>query len=194
MRAASSSAARVAPTLAMPLAGDVVGGAVRGRADRKREAAHQRDAAIETHQLHRDLALVVIHRHDRVEVAASRAHEHRVGRERARRRATPSRARRFDGRRDDVDLLAAEVAAVAGVRIEPGDRDARRCEVRPRACDRSVSRIASHDRARRVISAATADSGTCDVTRAFQRPSRMLNSLAGPLVPSTSPTKPISSS
>ena len=34
----------------------------------------------------------------------------------------------FDRRRDDVDLLAAEVAAVARVRIERGDRDARRVE------------------------------------------------------------------
>src|SRR4051794_16705218 len=36
---------------------DVVGGAVRGRADRKRETAEQRHTTIETHQLHRDLAL-----------------------------------------------------------------------------------------------------------------------------------------
>ena len=95
----------------------------------------------------------------------ARAHEHRVGRERAL-DVDACASRRFDGGRDDVDFLAAEVAAVAGVRIEPGDRDARRCEVRRRACDRSVSRIASTI-APTVSSDATADSGTCDVTRAF---------------------------
>ena len=38
----------------------------------------------------------------------------------------PVGARVGDRRRDDVDLLAAEVAAFAGVRIEPAHGDARR--------------------------------------------------------------------
>ena len=45
-----------------------------------------------------------------------------------------------------------------------------------------------------VSMAGTLESGTCEVTRAFQSPSRMLNSLAAPLVPSTPAVKPISSS
>ena len=36
------------------------------------------------------------------------------------------RAQRGDRRRDDLDLLAAERAAFAGMRVEPGDRDDRR--------------------------------------------------------------------
>ena len=41
------------------------------------------------------------------------------------RRRCPARARLRDRRRDDVDLLAPDRAAVAGVRIEAGDGDAR---------------------------------------------------------------------
>ena len=48
--------------------------------------------------------------------------------------------------------------------------------------ERSASLIASTI-ATTVISAATADSGMCDVTRAFQTSSRTLNSLAGPVGP-----------
>ncbi len=78
IRAASSNAARVAPRLAMPLARDVVRRAVRRRADRERKAAEQRDAAIEAHQLHRDLALVVVHREHRVEWPPRRARTNTV--------------------------------------------------------------------------------------------------------------------
>ena len=41
----------------------------------------------------------------------------------------PSRRAASTAGRDDVDFLAAEIAAVAGVRIESGDGDARRCEI-----------------------------------------------------------------
>ena len=36
------------------------------------------------------------------------------------------RAQRRDRRRDDLDLLAAERAGLAGMRVEPGDREHRR--------------------------------------------------------------------
>jgi len=40
------------------------------RTDRKWEAAKQGNATIEAHQLHRDLALIVVHRENRIERAA----------------------------------------------------------------------------------------------------------------------------
>ena len=55
--------------------------------------------------------------------AATRPHEHGVGRERAL-GIDAFAARGFDRRRNDGLLLVAEQAAFAGMRIEPGDRDA----------------------------------------------------------------------
>src|SRR5215469_11083653 len=53
--------------------------------------------------------------------------KHRVGRQRAA-RIDPSSAQFRYGRPDHLDLLAAETASLAGVRIEPGDRQDRRSE------------------------------------------------------------------
>jgi hypothetical protein len=82
--------------------------------------------------------VVVGHGDDDVELArvAGRvacAHEHRVGRERPA-RIDPFGARRLHRRRDDEQLLVAEQAALAGVRIEPGDGDARLARREPARC------------------------------------------------------------
>lgn len=69
--------------------------------------------------------MVVGHRDDQVEGAAARAHEHRVRRERAL-RVDAFGACGLDGRGDDLDLLAPEQPALAGMRVQPGHRDARR--------------------------------------------------------------------
>src|SRR5258708_25396761 len=95
---------------------------MRRRADRKGEAAEERDAAIETHQLHRDLALIVVHREYRIERAAFGAKEDGIGRERPfDTDAVPLACLHHP--RADLDLLAAEIAAFARVRVEPGTHD-----------------------------------------------------------------------
>jgi hypothetical protein len=65
------------------LACDIVGGSVRRRANRERKAAEQGDAAVEAHQLHRDLALIVIHGQHGIKHPALGAQEYRVGGERS---------------------------------------------------------------------------------------------------------------
>ena len=45
----------------------------------------------------------------------------------------PCAAQRVERRRDDFDLLAAEMAGFAGMRIEPADHDARRANAEARA-------------------------------------------------------------
>ena len=97
---------------------------MRRRADRKRKPTEKSHTAIETHQLHRDLALVVVHRQHRIKRAAFGAKEDGIGREWPfDTDAVPLAC--LHRRRNHVDLLAAEIAAVAGVRIEPGNRDPR---------------------------------------------------------------------
>ena len=103
---------------------------MRRRADRKREAAQDRHPAIEAHQLHRDLALVVIHRQHRIERAILGAQENGVGRKRPFRRYSLSPAGHHGGF-DHIDLLAAEIATVAGMRVEPGHRDPGRGKAGP---------------------------------------------------------------
>ncbi len=73
-------------------------------------------------QLRRDVALVVDHHHERVVALAV---EHRIGTERAF-GADAGGTRRGDRGSDDSDLLVAEHAVLAGVRIEARDREARR--------------------------------------------------------------------
>ena len=110
-------------------AGDVERGAVVGAGAHERQAERDVDAVLDAEILHRDQAVVVRHRDDDVELAGmaggvAGAHEHRVGRERAA-RVDALGARRLHRRGDDAQLLVAEQAALAGVRIEPGDGDAR---------------------------------------------------------------------
>ena len=80
--------------------------------------------------LHRDQALVVVHRHHHIKLTrlarlGARAHEHRVGRERALTSMPSTRAPR-NGGRDDVDFFPAKQPAFTGMRVEPRHRDARR--------------------------------------------------------------------
>ena len=75
--------------------------------------------------LDRAVALVVVHRHDQVVVAAAGEEEQRVGRQRARSRRCrrPARPRR---RVDLLRLLAvAEQPVLAGVRVDAADADLR---------------------------------------------------------------------
>ena len=96
-------------TLGDVAADDVERAAARAGRHGHRQSAVQRDAAVEAHQLHRDLALVVVHRHHRVEVAAARGEEHGVGRQRSA-GVDAFAARALDRGRDDVDLLAADAS------------------------------------------------------------------------------------
>src|SRR6185503_20109605 len=106
-------------------AGDVVCRSVRRRRDWNGQAALHGNAALEAHQLHRDLTLVVVHRDDAVVRAAARANEDGIGGKRT--VAAPSTPRgELDRRRDHIDLLASEIAAVAVVRIQAAYREARR--------------------------------------------------------------------
>ena len=81
-------------------------------------------AAVEIERLDRDQRLVVVHAQRRVIAAPRGGVKHRIGRERAA-RLDAFAAQRGDGRRDDLDILASERAAFAGMRVEPGDRDDR---------------------------------------------------------------------
>ena len=82
MRAARLNASTRPSGFADVAADDVEGAAARAGRHGHRQPAVQRDAAVEAHELHRDLPLVVVHRHHRVEVAAARREKHGVGRQR----------------------------------------------------------------------------------------------------------------
>src|SRR5207248_8833428 len=78
---------------------------------------------LEAERLHRDVALVVIHRDDDVELAAAGAREERVGGQ-GTGDVEAVGAGRLDGGNDRALLLVAEQALLAGVRVEPGPGDA----------------------------------------------------------------------
>lgn len=60
----------------LPILGKILEASAMSRgADREREAADQGDAAVEAHQLHRDLALVMIHGQHGIEIAVLGAQE-----------------------------------------------------------------------------------------------------------------------
>ena len=118
------------------------GAVVDRRADERQPERHV-DALAEARGLEHGQALVVVHRDDRVEAARDPGHEHRVGGQRAG-HVVARGAQRGDRRRDHVDLLAAEVPALAGVRVEPADGDARRGEREP------GGELGGDDRERRV--------------------------------------------
>lgn len=94
------------------------------RTNGKRQTTEHRHATVESHHLHRDLSLVVVHRQHRVETFLHCAQEYGVSRKRA-----------FDVQSlfagalnrgfDDLDLFHAETAAVAGMRIETCDGNPR---------------------------------------------------------------------
>ena len=136
-----TAAAKLAGS-ARPRAGDVERGAVIGAGANERQAERHVDAVLDAEVLHRDQPVVVGHRDDDVELAGmpggvARAHEHGVGRERAA-RVDAFGARRLHRRGDDAQLLVAEQAALAGVRIEPGDGDARLAPPRTGALRRAA--------------------------------------------------------
>ena len=123
--AASRSAAIRLSGARDALAGDVERGAVVGRGAHERQAQRDVDAAIEIDRLDRDQRLVVIHAQRRV-VACRAAAWNIVSAASGPRASIPARAQFGDGRRDDLDLLAAEAARFAGMRVEPGNREDRR--------------------------------------------------------------------
>ncbi len=100
--------------------------------------AHERQsecdvhAAVEGEGLERDQGLVVIHGEDGIIAAPCLGMKQRVGRIRARDRDALGFQFR-EGWDDDVLLLTAERAGFACVRIEAGDRDARRWQWRSHA-------------------------------------------------------------
>ena len=75
-------------------------------------------------QLDRDVPLVVVHRHHGVVLPGAQLHEHRIARDRARATSRPSALTFSITGADDVDVLAPEQAALAGVGVERGDGDA----------------------------------------------------------------------
>ncbi len=90
------------------------------------------DAAAEAGVLEHRQALVVVHGQHRVAVRERVRHEQGVGRQRADELHALG-AQALEHRDDDVDLLAPHVAALARVRVEAGDQDARR--VQPEVVD-----------------------------------------------------------
>src|SRR5674476_1665422 len=99
-----------------------------------RAGAHQRQAECDVNALfyaevlHRDQALVVVHRHHRVKLAglaafAACAHENRIGCKRATDLQT-MRASGSYGRRNDVNFFASKQSTLAGVWIQARDTDA----------------------------------------------------------------------
>ena len=119
-------------------ADDPVRGAVGGGGDGDRDAAVDRDALVEAEQLHRDLPLIVVHRHDTVEVAAGGPGEESVTGEGAC-DVDPAGAGEGDRRGDVVDLLAPELPALTRVRVERAHRQSR--GGRPRLPDDAVEEL-----------------------------------------------------
>ena len=96
---------------------------VHGRAD-DRQPERDVDRVVEAGELRRDMALVVVHGNHGVEVARGGAQEDGVRRDRA--RDVPALgAQLLDGRLDQLGLLGAEQAVLAGVRIQARDGDVR---------------------------------------------------------------------
>src|SRR5258708_38379127 len=100
--------------------GDVVGRSVCRRTDREIKAAEQGHAAIEAHQLHRDLTLVMVHREHRVKRAVFRAKENRICGKRPFGRDTVG-AGLFHGGFNRVYFLAPEISPTAPARIKAPD-------------------------------------------------------------------------
>ena len=96
-----------------PLAGDVEGGAVVGRGAHEGQAQRHVDRAVEGQRLDRDQRLVMGHGDADVVAGAGGGVEQRVGRVRAGDGETLVAQPQQRGG-DDLDLLAADVAALAG--------------------------------------------------------------------------------
>ena len=85
---------------------------------------------LEAQQLDRDVALVVVHGDHRVVLAGAQLDEDGVAGHRAD-HVEPVGDRFGDRRRGDVDVLPAEQAALAGMRVERRDGDPRRGDAEP---------------------------------------------------------------
>ena len=96
-----------------------------GRGADERQTQRHVNAALEVQRLDRDQRLIVIHAHGGVIARAGGGVKHRVGGQRAA-HVDPLGAQGVERGRDDRDLLAPHGAAFARVRVQPGDRDARR--------------------------------------------------------------------
>ena len=110
-----------------PLAGDVISRTVGRGGNRDRQSTMDGDAALEAHELHRDLTLIVVHRHDTIEalpVLANGPHKRRVGRERTIGRKPLGGGEPHAGR-DDAAFLIAKITVIAVMWIQPSDRDPR---------------------------------------------------------------------
>jgi len=96
---------------------------------RSRKWKSQRDinGAAERRDLYRRHADIVVGRDHRIELAAHRAHEHRVGRER------PVDSRGACCRRENFRIFAPESAAIARMRIQRAERDPRLRDSEPAA-------------------------------------------------------------
>ncbi len=95
-----------------------------GRGAHEGQSERHVDALLEGERLERHERLVVIHADGRVVGRAGACMEQRIGRMRPG-DVEALRPRRFDRRRDDVDLLAAQASVFAGMRVEAGDGKAR---------------------------------------------------------------------
>jgi hypothetical protein len=91
---------------------DVVGLSVCRCAYRKRKATQQLNAAIEAHQFHRDLAVIMIHSQHCVECAAFGAQKHCICRKWAFCR-DPVSDGFFRRKSDSVNLFPPEISAIA---------------------------------------------------------------------------------
>lgn len=102
------------------------------------QAEREVDGAVEGLALEHRQGLVVVHRQHRVVAGALRWHEGGVGGQRTE-QVQAFGAQRLQHRHDGVDLLAPQVPAFAGVRIEPQHGDARRGEAE------LVAQLGMHD-------------------------------------------------
>ena len=101
-------------------ASNVKGGAMGGCRHRKGDAALYGYTTVKTHQFQRNLPLIMIHGDDAVDLAGLGFQKHRI--------RGPGTIdiqllvlQILDGWADDLDLLHAEIAIVAGMRIERGN-------------------------------------------------------------------------
>jgi len=101
--------------------GDLEGGAVVGARSHKWEAERDIHAFVKGMELQRDQPLVVIHAKDTIELPLNGAVENGVGREGPLK--VPMVPQIRNGRSDDFDFLAAEIAIFAGVGIQPRHGD-----------------------------------------------------------------------
>ncbi len=122
-----------------------------GRGAQERQAERHVHGVIEVEQLHRDEALVVIERDHRVVLALAGVAEDDVGdRGPAEDGAIAGeRACACDRGLDQARFFVAEMSAFAGVRVEPGDGDAR-----TRDAEAAHERVRGlHDRAHDAVAA-----------------------------------------